>query len=121
MASDLNLPIEILVGPTLRDADGLATSSRNRYLTPTQRSDALTIPKALGEGKKLVEQGVRNVDRVVAEVIHHLSQCRRIRVLYVQVVDNETMEPAREIEPGRHSIVLAAWVDQTRLIDNIAL
>ncbi|MGB0344551.1 MAG: pantoate--beta-alanine ligase [Coraliomargarita sp.] len=121
MASDLNLPIEILVGPTLRDADGLATSSRNRYLTPTQRLDALTIPKALGEGKKLVEQGVRNVDRVVAEVIHHLSQCRRIRVLYVQVVDNETMEPAREIEPGRHSIVLAAWVDQTRLIDNIAL
>ena len=121
MASDLNLPIEVLVGPTLRDADGLATSSRNRYLTPTQRSDALTIPKALGEGKKLVEQGVRNVDRVVAEVIHHLSQCRRIRVLYVQVVDNETMEPAREIEPGRHSIVLAAWVDQTRLIDNIAL
>lgn len=121
MVADLNLPIEILVGPTLRDTDGLATSSRNRYLSPMQRSDALTIPNALAEGKKLVENGVRNVDRVVAEVTHHLSQCRRIRVLYVQVVDRETMEPAREIEPGNHIIVLAAWVDQTRLIDNIAL
>ena len=121
MASDLNLPIEVLVGPTLRDADGLATSSRNRYLTSLQRSDALTIPNALEEGKKLVEQGVRNVDRVVAEVTHHLSQCRRIRVLYVRVVDRETMEPASEIESGKHIIVTAAWVDQTRLIDNIAL
>lgn len=121
MATDLNLPIEIVVGSTLRDADGLATSSRNRYLTSMQRSDALTIPYALGAGKKLVEEGVRNVDRVVAEVTHHLSQCRRIRMLYVKVVDRETMEPAREIEPGRHIIVLAAWVDQIRLIDNIDL
>lgn len=121
MVTDLNLPIEILVGPTLRDPDGLATSSRNRYLTSMQRSDALTIPYALNEGKKLVEQGVRNVDRVVAEVTHHLSQCRRIRMLYVQVVDRETMEPARDIEPGKQVIVLAAWVDQTRLIDNIDL
>ena len=121
MATDLNLPIEIVVGSTLRDADGLATSSRNRYLTSMQRSDALTIPYALGAGKKLVEEGVRNVDRVVAEVTHHLSQCRRIRMLYVKVVDRETMEPAREIEPGRHIIVLAAWVDQIRLIDNMDL
>jgi pantoate--beta-alanine ligase len=121
MATDLNLPIEIVVGSTLRDVDGLATSSRNRYLTAMQRSDALTIPHALEEGKKLVEQGVRNVDRVVAEVTHHLSQCRRIRMLYVKVVDRETMESAREIEPGRHIIVLAAWVDQIRLIDNIDL
>lgn len=121
MVSDLNFPTEILVGPTLRDSDGLATSSRNRYLTSIQRSDALTIPHALREGKKLVEQGVRSVDRIVAEVTHHLSQCRRIRMLYVQVVDRETMEPAREIEPGRHIIVLATWVDQIRLIDNIDL
>ncbi len=121
MATDLNLPIEIVVGSTLRDADGLATSSRNRYLTSMQRSDALTIPYALGAGKKLVEEGVRNVDRVVAEVTHHLTQCRRNRMHYVKVLDRETMEPAREIEPGRHIIVLAAWVDQIRLIDNIDL
>lgn len=121
MAVDLNLPIEILVGPTARDEDGLAISSRNRYLTSGQRKDALTIPLALAEGKKLVDSGVTCVDRVVAEVTHHLSLCRRIRVLYVQVVDPETMAPAREIIPGKHILALAAWVDETRLIDNIPL
>ncbi|ADE55250.1 pantoate--beta-alanine ligase [Coraliomargarita akajimensis] len=121
MVQDLNLPLEIVVGETLRDPDGLATSSRNSYLTNTQREDALTIPRALEEGKKLVDQGVRSVDRVVAEITHHLSQCRRIRVIYVQMVDRDTMEPAREIIPGKHIVAVAAWVDQTRLIDNILL
>lgn len=122
MVHDLNLPMEIVIGETLRDPDGLATSSRNRYLTPSQREDALTIPRALGEGKKLVDQGVRSVDRVVAEITHHLSMCRRIRVIYVQLVDRETMKPVtRDIEPGKCMVALAAWVDQTRLIDNILL
>ena len=121
MVADLNLPLEVVVGPTLRDPDGLATSSRNRYLTPGQREDALTIPRALSEGKQLVEQGVRSVDRVVAEITHHLTQCRRIRVIYVQMIDRETMQPAREVVPGKHLVAVAAWVDQTRLIDNVLL
>lgn len=121
MVADLNLPLEVIVGPTLRDPDGLATSSRNRYLTDIQREDALTIPRALAEGKKLVDAGVRSVDRVVAEITHHLTQCRRIRVIYVQMIDRDTMEPAREIIPGRQMVAVAAWVDQTRLIDNILL
>ncbi|MGB0415632.1 MAG: pantoate--beta-alanine ligase [Coraliomargarita sp.] len=121
MVTDLNLPLEVVVGPTLRDPDGLATSSRNRYLTDSQREDALTIPRALAEGKKLVDEGVRSVDRVVAEITHHLSQCRRIRVIYVQMIDRDTMEPAREIISGKHMVAVAAWVDQTRLIDNILL
>lgn len=121
MVTDLNLPLEVIVGPTLRDPDGLATSSRNRYLTATQREDALTIPRALAEGKKLVDEGVRSVDRVVAEITHHLSQCRRIRVIYVQMIDRDTMEPAREVIPGKQLVAVAAWVDQTRLIDNILL
>ena len=121
MVADLNLPLEVVVGPTLRDPDGLAISSRNRYLTESQREDALTIPYALSEGKKLVDEGVRSVDRVVAEITHHLTQCRRIRVIYVQMIDCETMQPAREIVPGKHIVAVAAWVDQTRLIDNIFL
>lgn len=121
MVADLNLPLEVIVGATLRDPDGLATSSRNRYLTESQREDALTIPRALAEGKKLVDEGVRSVDRVVAEITHHLSQCRRIRVIYVQMIDRDTMEPAREVIPGKHLVAVAAWVDQTRLIDNILL
>ena len=121
MVSDLNLPIEISVGPTLRDPDGLATSSRNRYLSELQRADALTIPFAMEEGRRLVEEGVRQVDRVVAEITHHLSQCRRLRIIYVQIVDRETMEPVREIIIGKSLVAVSVWVDQTRLVDNILL
>ncbi len=121
MVSDLNLPIEITVGPTFRDPDGLATSSRNSYLSDFQRQDALTIPRALQEGKALVDQGVRQVERIVAEITHWLSQCRRLRVIYVQIVDCETMKPVREIIPGRSVVTVAVWVDQIRLIDNILL
>lgn len=121
MVADLNFPVEIVAGETVRHEDGLAVSSRNAYLTDRQRADALTLPNALKAGKALVEQGTRNVDRVVAEITHHMSGSRRVRVIYVQVVDRETMEPAREIVPGRHIACAAAWVDETRLIDNIAL
>ena len=68
------------------------------------------------------DDGVRSVDRVVAEITHHLSIARSVRVIYVEIVDRLTMKPAgREIEPGKHMACVAAWLDQTRLIDNIAL
>lgn len=121
MVADLNLPIEVVVGPTHRDPDGLATSSRNAYMSKVQREEALSISKALHIAREMVEQGTRSVDRIVAEITHHLSLHRRVRVIYVQVVDKLTMEPAREIEPGRHIVCVATWVDQTRLIDNIEL
>jgi pantoate--beta-alanine ligase len=121
MVSDLNIPAEIVIGPTLRDDDGMATSSRNEYLTGAQREEALSISKSLQIAGKMVDSGTRSVDRIVAEVTHHLSLSRRIRVIYVQIVDRDTMEPAREIVPGRHLLCVAVWLDQTRLIDNIEL
>lgn len=121
MVADLNIPAEVLVGPTSRDPDGLAISSRNAYLSAAQREEALSIPKALRIGKDMVDAGTRSVDRVVAEITHHLSLSRRVRLIYVQIVDPDTMEPAREIIPGKQIVCVAAWVDQTRLIDNIAL
>jgi pantoate--beta-alanine ligase len=121
MVRDLNLQLEMEIAPTLRDLDGLAMSSRNKHLSNSQRADAISLSRALAIGKKMVEDGVRNVDRVVAEITHHLAQHRRVRVIYVQIVDRETMEPAREIVPGRHLIAIAAWVDEVRLIDNMVL
>jgi len=121
MAADLNFPVEVAVGSTHRDTDGLATSSRNVYLSSVQREEALSISRALRIAQDMVKQGTRSVDRIVAEITHHLSLHRRVRVIYAQVVDKNTMEPAREIEPGRHIACVAAWVDQTRLIDNIEL
>lgn len=123
MVADLNIPAQIVVGGTKRGEDGLATSSRNRYLTNTQRDEALTLPKALQIAQRMVhDDGVRSVDRVVAEITHNLSSARQVRVIYVEIVDRLTMEPAgREIIPGKHIVCVAAWLDQTRLIDNIAL
>lgn len=121
MVADLNLPVQVVVGPTYRDPDGLATSSRNVYMSKVQREEALSISKALHIAREMVQNGTRSVDRIVAEITHHLSLHRRVRVIYAQVVDKDTMEPAREIEPGRHIVCVAAWVDQTRLIDNIGL
>ena len=121
MVLDLNIPTEIVVGPTQRDADGMATSSRNAYLSDKQRKEALNISNSLQIARDMVNSGTKSVDRIVAEVIHHLSHSRRIRVIYVQVVDRSTMEPAREILPGTQQLCVAAWVDQTRLIDNIEL
>ena len=121
MVNDLNLPLEIIAGPTHRDSDGLATSSRNHYLSDSQREDALRISRALETARELVTAGVRQVDRVIAEVTHELSQSRRVRVIYVQVVDRDSMESPREIIPGRHLLTVAVWVEDTRLIDNIEL
>jgi len=121
MVADLNLPTEVLVGPSVREPDGLVLSSRNAYLTEVQRQEALSISKALHIAKGMVDQGTRSVDRIVAEITHHLSLHRRVRVIYAQVVDKETMEPASEIVPGEQLVTVAAWVDQTRLIDNMEL
>ena len=123
MVMDLNIPAEIVVGETKRNEDGLALSSRNRYLTNTQYDEALKLSKSLMMGKRMVQDdGVRSVDRVVAEITHELLSSRRIRIIYVQIVDPLTMEPAgRDIVVGKHMICVAAWIDQVRLIDNILL
>ncbi len=118
MARDLHLPVEIVTAPTLRDADGLALSSRNRHLTPAQRQDALSLSQALRRAQAMVAQGEHRTDRLVAEATHILSQHRRVRVIYAALVDRETMEAVREVRAGRTLLVLAAWVDEVRLIDN---
>jgi len=119
MIRDLHLPIEVVIGPTLREPDGLAMSSRNTYLNDRQRKDALLINQSLLAGESLVkEKGVRNVDRVKAEVMTVLREGSLLRVNYAEVVNRETMELENEIEPGRSMLVVAAWVDSIRLIDN---
>ena len=122
MIRDLHFPIEVVIGPTIREPDGLAMSSRNAYLNLKQRSDALLLNKALEAGKALVDQkGVRNVDRVKAELINVLRNGSSLRVNYAEVVDSETMKPDTEIELGRSMLVVAVWVDSIRLIDNMPL
>ena len=122
MIRDLHFPIEVVIGPTLRETDGLAMSSRNSYLNDRQRQDALLIHKALLAGKRLVdEKGIRNVDRVKAELMTVLRSGSFVRINYAEVVDRENMKPEKEIELGRSMLVIAVWVDNIRLIDNMSL
>lgn len=121
MIADLHLGVEVVVVPTVRDPDGLAVGVRNRDLTTNQRQDALSIHGALKRAKEMVESGVRSPDRLIAEATHILSQHRRVRVIYVAIVDTTTMEPARDIIPGRVMLTIAVWIDEVRLIDNAVL
>ena len=122
MITDLNFPIEVVVGPIVREPDGLAMSSRNEYLQPRQREGASCLFRSMQAAKLLVEEkGVTNAERVKSEVISVLSQNSLVRVNYVEVVDRETMQPEREVESGRSLVVVAAWLNEVRLIDNLAL
>jgi pantoate--beta-alanine ligase len=119
--ADLGWPVEVIVVPTVREADGLAAGVANREFTPTQRQEALSLVQALRKAKSMSEAGVRSPDRIIAEVTHILGQHRRIRIIYITIVDPRTMDPMREVVPGRSLLLLAAWLDEVRLIDNIEL
>ena len=119
--ADLLLPIEILTGPTVRDVDGLVVSARNSYLTPTQREEAQAVHAALRRAKEMVEAGVKSADRLVAEVTHLIAAKRRLRVIYISVVDRNTMEQLREVAPGQCLMAISYWVDEVWMTDNMPL
>jgi pantoate--beta-alanine ligase len=121
MVNDLHFTVDVVTAPTQRDADGLALSSRNRALTASQRLEALALNRALQKAKSMVESGECRSDRLVAEATHLLGEHRRVRIIYASVVDRCTMEPVRDVIPGKAIMAIAAWVDEVRLIDNIVL
>ncbi|RKX31418.1 MAG: pantoate--beta-alanine ligase, partial [Verrucomicrobia bacterium] len=77
--------------------------------------------RSLTAARELYDSGHQNVDRIIAEVTHVLSTSRRVRVIYAALVDTETLEPLREIVPGRSLLAVAVWVDEVRLVDNIII
>lgn len=121
LAADLRFEAEVVVVPTVRDADGLAHGVRNREFTTSQRQEALALSKALTKACEMSAAGVRSPDRIIAEATHIISQHRRVRIIYVSIVDHVTMEPMREVVPGQSMLAIAAWVDEVRTIDNTLL
>ena len=119
MIEELHFPVGQKICDTIRDENGVALSPRLSYLSDYQYQAAQAIYPALLEGHKLVEKGISNVDRVLAEVTHHVTHFRRLRLIYVSAVDPVSMEPLREIDPGNTLIAIAVWCDEVRLIDNI--
>jgi pantoate--beta-alanine ligase len=120
MVRDLNFPVEIVVGPIVREPDGLAMSSRNAYLSPQERKSALVLYRALGEVQKRFDQGERNTERLVETGKQVLSQEPGARVDYLETVDPDTLDPTSEIR-SETLVAVAAFVGGTRLLDNILL
>ncbi|MCK1743738.1 pantoate--beta-alanine ligase [Bradyrhizobium sp. 139] len=119
MTNDLNLPVEIVTVPTVREPDGLAMSSRNRSLCPEQRQRALGISRGLYAAMDQFRSGERNAGRLMSIAKEHLATVDRLQ--YLELVDADTLKPAES--PLRRAAVLcvAAFVGSTRLIDNVLL
>lgn len=116
MVRDLNLPVDLRVCPTVRDADGLALSSRNRFLSASERTSALAISRALRHGQSLVEAGANT--KVVLPVMRDiLENTPGLRLDYLEIVHPDTLLPNPSARPPA-LIAVAAWVGTTRLIDN---
>jgi pantoate--beta-alanine ligase len=120
MVADLNLPVEIDIQPTVRDADGLALSSRNAYLSPAERENGLALWRTLRRAAEAVDGGARDGRELAAMMVQTMIDGGVTRIDYAAVADPETLEP---LETVRRPLVLlvAAWVGSTRLIDNLVM
>jgi pantoate--beta-alanine ligase len=122
MVEDLDLPVEIRPVKTVREADGLAMSSRNRYLDPEHRRAAVVLSRALARAAEAVRAGERDADRVRQILRETVGSERMARLDYAEVAEADTLEPAIEVGPGHRSVaLLAARVGPARLIDNAPL
>jgi pantoate--beta-alanine ligase len=120
MVGDLNLPVEIVVCPIVRAADGLAMSSRNAYLDPDERKRALVLQRSLLRAEHLAETGERNAARLVAAGREEIDKESSVRLDYFEIVNPDTLDPLEDISGGG-LVAVAAVVGGTRLIDNILL
>ncbi len=120
MVADLNMSLEIILCPTVRESSGLAVSSRNQYLTEQEKKDAAYIYKSLEEGQKLAESGVIDCGEIIAKMRDILNKVPAVKIEYVSIVDAETLQPVDSIT-GKVLIAVAVKIGSTRLIDNILL
>lgn len=117
MVRDLNVDVTIHGCPIVREADGLAKSSRNTYLNEEERRAALILSKSLDVGKQLVDEGERDAAALKAAIRRNLETEPLARVDYVEVVDFDTITPVETIK-GTTLVALAVYIGKTRLIDN---
>ena len=118
MVEDLDLPVAVVVLPIVREADGLAMSSRNAYLEPDQRRQAVVLHEALQSARREIEAGERSAQRVQTLIEQRIAAAPDARVDYVAVVDPESLDPVESLH-GRVLVALAVHVGPARLIDNM--
>ena len=120
MAADLNMDLKVEGRPTLREADGLALSSRNVHLSPDERRQALCLRRALDRAQELARAGEHDVDKIKAVAVQVVEATPLVRLEYLEVVDAENLAPLTRLD-GPARMALAVWLGATRLIDNDAL
>jgi pantoate--beta-alanine ligase len=118
MVADLNMPLEIIICPTVREPDGLAVSSRNQYLTKQQKKDATNIYKSLQKCRGMIDAGITETAEITAEMRKILQHVPSIEIEYVEIVDAETLQSIDRIG-GKVLAAVAVRIGPARLIDNI--
>ena len=125
MVRDLNFPVEIVACPIVREPDGLAMSSRNAYLDPLQRKQALVLYRSLTKVKNLYDAGERDASKLAAVGSEEIARSeaveeKSVRLDYFEIVDPQSLEPVENITRGA-LVTVAAYIGSTRLIDNLTL
>ena len=120
MVRDLNIPVEIITAPIVREADGLALSSRNRYLSPDERTQALCLSQAITLARQKVSQVAQDAQSLKADLKAFIEKNPSAQVDYIEFFDPETLAPSAEAKQGIQT-ALAVRVGKTRLIDNATL
>ncbi len=118
MVADLNMPLEIVICPTVRQPDGLAISSRNQYLSQQQRKDAALIYKSLQKCREMVKAGITDTKPIITQMRKILEQAPSIKIEYTSIVDAETLQKIDHIE-AQVLAAVAVQLGPARLIDNI--
>ena len=120
MVKDLHFSVDVIPCPIVREDDGLAMSSRNKYLSKKGRREALVLQQALREARQALDHGERSAHHLQAVMEEIVASVSSARLDYARVVDAETLEPFEgEINPGGTLFALAVYVENTRLIDNM--
>lgn len=117
MVRDLSYGIEIVGCPIVREADGLAKSSRNTYLSQAERQAALVLSESVFLGQKMVAEGETDANKIVAAMTEHIQSQPLAKIDYVSAVDGVTMDPVDRIA-GTVLVAMAVYIGKTRLIDN---
>jgi pantoate--beta-alanine ligase len=120
MVDDLDVPVRVVVSPIVREADGLALSSRNQYLSPAQRQRATVLHEALGLAARRITAGERSAAEIVREMTQRIAAAEEARLDYAAIVDAGTLQPLERVQ-GRVLVALAVWFGTTRLLDNVIL
>lgn len=120
MVKDLNMRIEIVEGETIREHDGLAVSSRNKYLSLEERQSATCLYRALVHAKDLIAKGERDSARIIESLREIIEKESTAQIDYIDISDSETLDEKKEVQ-GKVLIALAVKIGNTRLIDNMVV